>query len=73
MFEHMKMVRELTTSGDKFYDMQVDIRVLLQEYFESVNEQALKNVDWHEDLNYNEGQQLITITLLFENEGITNE
>ena len=60
-------------SGDKFYDMQVDIRVLLQEYFESVKEQAPKNVDWHEDLNYNEGQQLITITLLFENEGITNE
>ena len=69
MFEHMKMVRELTTSGDKFYDMQVDIRVLLQEYFESVNEQALKNVDWHEDLNYNEGQQLITITLLFDDRG----
>ena len=59
--------------GDKFYDMQVDIRVLLQEYFESVNEQAPKNVDWREELNYNEGQQLIIITLLFENEGITNE
>tara|TARA_R100001594_G_scaffold12669_3_gene27956 strand:+ start:79 stop:261 length:183 start_codon:yes stop_codon:yes gene_type:complete len=56
-------------SSDKFYDMQVDIRILLQEYFESVNEQAPKNVDWYEDLNYNEGKQLITITLLFENEG----
>ena len=56
-------------SGDKFYDMQVDIRLLLQEYFESVNEQAPKNVDWHEDLNYNEGQQLITITLLFDDKG----
>jgi hypothetical protein len=56
-------------SEDKFYDMQVDIRVLLQEYFESVKGQAPQNVDWHEDLHYNEGQQLITITLLFENEG----
>ena len=56
-------------SGDKFYDMQVDIRVLLQEYFESVKGQAPNNVDWHEDFNHNEGQQLITITLLFENEG----
>ena len=56
-------------SEDKFYDMQVEVRVLLQEYFESVKEQEPKNVDWHEDLHYNEGQQLITITLLFENEG----
>jgi len=56
-------------SEDKFYDMQVDVRVLLQEYFESVKGLAPKNVDWHEDLNHNEGEQLITITLLFENEG----
>ena len=57
-------------SEDKFFDMQVDIRVLLQEYFESVKGLAPKNVDWHEDPHYNEGQQLITITLLFDDKGV---
>ena len=53
----------------KFYDMQVDIRVLLQEYFESVKGQAPNQVTWGEELDYNDGQTLITIELLFDNKG----
>ena len=60
-------------SVDKFYDMEVDIRVLLQEYFESVKGQTPNQVTWGKELDYNDGQTLITIELLFDNKGESND
>jgi hypothetical protein len=62
----------MTMQDNSLYDMQVDIRILLKEYFKSVAGPAPNQVTWGEELDYNNGQTLITIELLFDNKGDTS-